>query len=101
MDSSEADTAILSVAPRSFALRLPPSLHRELQACAFNTGISMNELIICAVERLMREARADQKVVVENVALQKAERFREESLSLTTSLAEAGLLWPREQNNKG
>jgi hypothetical protein len=95
METAEADTEI---PPRSFALRLPPHLHRKLQACAFDTGISMNELIICAVERLMHEA--DLKVVIENVALQKAERFRRESLGLMTRLAGAGLLWTREQRKE-
>jgi hypothetical protein len=100
METDEAEVSSWAP-PSSFPLRLPPHLHRELHACSFDTGISINELIICAVERLMSEARVDLKVVIENVTLQKAERFRQESLGRTTRLAEAGLLWTRGQNNKG
>jgi hypothetical protein len=81
MDSVEADISIPSMRPRAFTLRLPPSAYSQLEGLAFETKISMNEVVTCAVEKFMRETQGDLKAVVETVAVQKAERFRQETLA--------------------
>ncbi len=60
--------------PWRFALRLSPCLYAELDACAFETGISVNEPVTCAVEKLMHEARVDQEALVERVGVKRVGR---------------------------
>jgi hypothetical protein len=102
METDDSDGATTWAPPRSFLLRLPPSLHEDLQWCAWETGIPKNQLVSWAVEKLVREARADLKAVVGDVAVWKAEQFRQESLRLTAAFGEVGFLrFARDQNKKG
>ena len=57
-------------------LRLPRVLHAELSAPADEMGVSMNELVTYAVERIVREARAAYAALAQRVWAQKRERRR-------------------------
>lgn len=41
----------------SFLLRLRLATHRELESFALESNISMNELVVCAVEEFLEAAR--------------------------------------------
>ena len=77
METDEADGATPWARPKVFTLRLPATLRLEFEVCAFETGLSMNEIVAYGVQKLMHEARADLNALVQGVAAQRAERRAE------------------------
>ena len=71
------DTAVeVEQLEQAFRVRFPCELHAELWACSSETSLSMNELVLYAVEQIIFEARLDYEAFAQKVFARKAERCR-------------------------